>query len=557
MTALTDLVRQRALTDPDGLAVVDVTDGRSRTWTWHELADQTDRAASALLRLGVRPGEPVMLQLPNIGELVVLCLATLRIGAVCCPVMPIFREREMEQVLRRARPRVLVVPDEFRGRDHMDETEGLVRTPGRGEQGRGGSLEHVVVVAAEGSGHRALPAPDQGPAWHSLTTLLAEPPADASILDDRRPADDCFAQLMFTSGTSGEPKGVLHRADTLGRAAAATAARLRLTERDRVHVAAPMAHHSGFLYGMWLSLLLGTTQVLQPVWEARTALRALREWGGTFIQAATPFLMDLVTAVERGAEPASGLRMFVVTGAAVPRALAERASRVLGASVCTAWGSTETCMGTLSAPDDDPALVWGTDGRPLDGVELRIVDGLDRQLPRGIEGNLIVRSAFAFTGYFQRPEWDTEIFTTDGWYRTGDLAVLERSGYLRITGRVKDVINRGGEKVPVSEIEQVLYRHPAVEDVAVVAMPDDRLGERACAFVVETRGRQLDFPEMQRHLNEAGVAKHYWPEQLQIITKLPRNAAGKVQKFVLREQARGLKPLTTAANEQPSRRVIA
>jgi cyclohexanecarboxylate-CoA ligase len=328
----------------------------------------------------------------------------------------------------------------------------------------------------------------------------------------------------------------------LMRAAAMEVEHLGLSGEDRVFVPSPLAHQTGFLYGMWLAIVMGVPQILQSVWDARRALRALNDWDGTFVQAATPFLADLVTAVEEGAPPPASLRIFVATGAAVPRGLAERATRILGAAVCGAWGTTESCLGSLSAPGDEPAKVWGTDGRALRGIGLRITGSEGRPLPTGEEGHFEVRSLTMFEGYADHPDWTSAAFTPDGWFRTGDLGVMDESGYIRITGRVRDVINRGGEKIPVAEMEQLLCDHPAVADVAIVAMPDARLGERACAFVVLRAGGRLDFDQMQHYLDACQVAKHYWPERLEIVTELPRTPSGKVQKYVLRERAKSLRP---------------
>ncbi len=208
---------------------------------------------------------------------------------------------------------------------------------------------------------------------------------------------------------------------------------LGLTRADRVFIPSPLAHQTGFLYGMWLAITLGVAQILQPVWNGPAALETLRRWRGTFTQAATPFLADLVGAVERTGQPPEALRIFVATGAAVPRALAERATRELGAVVCGAWGTTETCLGTLSAPGDEAALVWGTDGRALSGVDVRVVDGEGAVLGPGQEGNFEVTSRCLFAGYLDRPEWTAQAMTADGWYRSGDLAVRGRGA---IAGRV-------------------------------------------------------------------------------------------------------------------------
>jgi 3-phosphoshikimate 1-carboxyvinyltransferase len=541
---LGELVRRHARERPDDEAVVEApSPGRAGgALSWGELDQQADTLAQLLLELGVAAGESVAWQLPNRLEFAVLALAAVRIGAVCCPLMPFFREREVAFALRRARARVFVVCDEFRGRRPAEETAALL---GAADPP---ALEHVLVVG----GHGPLPA-SAGPArWQRVDQALAAMRPDSAALAARRPAPEAYAQLMFTSGTSGEPKGVLHRGATLTRAVAMLAREVGLTAEDRLFVPSPLAHQTGFLYGMWLGFVLGATQVLEPVWDAGRALETLNRTGGTFIQAATPFLADLVDAVEAGGRAPEALRIFVATGAAVPRALAERATRVLDAAVCGAWGSTESCLGSVGSPGDEPGRAWGTDGRALRGVRLRITDPDGRRVrAAGVEGAFEVSGPTLFDGYLDHPEWTAEALTPDGWYRTGDLAVIDEDGYVRITGRVKDVINRGGEKIPVAEIEQLLHTHPAVREAAVVAMPDARLGERACLFAAVRR--PFTFEQMQQFLNERKVAKQYWPERLETVAELPRNPSGKVQKFLLRDRIRAVVDQERATAE-PSRR---
>jgi 3-phosphoshikimate 1-carboxyvinyltransferase len=541
---LSELLVGHARTAPLELAAVETRDGHDATVTWQELSDRVHRTAMLLLSLGVRCGERVAFQLPNCIEFVVIALATLRIGAICCPLMPIFRERELAFCLRRSRARVLFIVDEARGRHPAAEITSILAEASVFSGDLPLRLEHVVVSASGRKAH-PLPAPDNENGsvhWLRYQEAIAEIAIDAKALDGRLPKPTALAQLLFTSGTSGEPKGVLHRNDVLMRAAAMEVEHLGLGEEDRIFIPSPLAHQTGFLYGMWLAILMGVPQILQPVWNARRALQALNDWDGTFVQAATPFLADLVAAVEEGARPPAALRIFVATGAAVPRGLAERATRILGAAVCGAWGTTESGLGSLAAPSDEPAKVWGTDGRALRGIVLRITDMKGRTLPAGEEGHFEVRSPTMFDGYADHPEWTADAFTSDGWFRTGDLGVVDESGFIRITGRVRDVINRGGEKVPVAEMEQLLSDHPAVADIAIVAMPDARLGERACAFVVLRAGAGFDFDRMQHYLDACQVAKHYWPERLEIVTELPRTPSGKVQKYVLRERAKTLRP---------------
>jgi cyclohexanecarboxylate-CoA ligase len=510
-----DDLEAHAEAHPDGRAAMEVdAAGQTREMTWTQLLQTSERVAAALLELGVAPGEPVAFQLPNRLEFLAIALGTLRVGAVCEPLMPIFREHELEFMLHASAARVLFVPGRFRGRDHATVAHDLApRLP---------ALEHVVVMGEE------------------YAHLLAGAAPDPSRLAARRPSGEATAQLLFTSGSTGEPKGVLHRHDVLDRAADAHIAHFGLTAGDVIYIPSPLAHQTGFLYGMWIALRLGAAQVMQEVWDADRGFEAMQRCGVTFVQCATPFLADLVrVAGERGEAPAE-LRTFVATGAAIPRELAREARTALQAEVGGAWGTTESCLGAAFAPGGPPERAWTSDGGPMPNVSLRIVDDDGAELPSGTEGNFEVLTDCLFDGYLNRPDLTSEAVTADGWYRSGDLATLDGDGQLRITGRVKDVINRGGEKVPVAEIEQLLYAHPAVAEVAIVAMPDERLGERACAFVVLADGARLDFAAMQAHLDFHRVTKTYWPERLQVVSELPRTPSGKIQKFILRDQARGV-----------------
>jgi cyclohexanecarboxylate-CoA ligase len=562
---IVDWVGRWARERPDADAVVDVRAGGTRVWTWAELDAEADKAAALLLELGVEPGETVAYQLPNWGEFVILTLACMKIGAICCALMPIFREREIGFALRRSGARVFVVADEFRGRKHAAEVAtmlaGDVDGPKTGLSDRfsahqhGLRVEHVLVVGDGGA--PVLPRTEEV-RWHDFAAAVAGQEPDWAAIVARKPGAKALSQLFFTSGSTGEPKGVLHRYDALTRAAMMEVEHLGLGRSDTIFIPTPLAHQTGLLYGMWLSFALGSTQVIQDVWDARRGARALREWDGTFVQAATPFLADLVRVVESGEEEAPpALRIFVATGAAVPRSLAERATSVLGAAVGGAWGSTESCLGALFGPGDEPAKQWGTDGRALAGTRIRVVDDSGRLLGPGEEGNFEVTSRCLFEGYLDRPDLTAAALTEDGWYRTGDLATIDADGFLRLTGRVKDIINRGGEKVPVAEIEQLLHEHPAVAEVAIVAMPDERLGERACAFVVldpdRLGGPDFGLAEVREHLDASEVSKFYWPERVEVVAEMPRTPSGKIQKFVLRERAKGLRPEPQPTHKEPVR----
>ncbi len=481
-----------------------------RVFTYRELEALAERAASSLRKLGVGPGDVVTVQLPNWWEFVVTAFACSKIGAILNPVMPILRERELLYILNFCEAKVFVVPKLYRGFDHSMMAEGM-----RAELPH---LKHLIVVDGEGSSS------------FERTLLAAEPAGKNAGL---RPDDTSV--LMFTSGTTGEPKGVIHTSNSLIGCTKALTERFGLDASDVLLVASPVGHMTGYAAVVLLSVYLGGTMVLQDVWEPKRGVSLMARQGVTYTAASTPFLSDICDAVKAGAPRPASLRSFLCGGAPIPSVLIERAASELGIKVCSLWGMTEVLSGTLTEPSRASDKSPTTDGRALEGMEVRIVDFDGKPVPTGQSGRLLVRGCQMFTGYYKRPELKT--FDAEGWFDSGDLAYMDSEGYVRISGRVKDVLIRGGENVPVVEIENLLYKHPAVAAVAVVGYPDARLGERGCAFIVSKSGTTIDLAAMQVYLAECKMAKQFWPERVELVTELPRTASGKIQKFKLREVA--------------------
>jgi cyclohexanecarboxylate-CoA ligase len=453
------------------------------------------------------------MQLPNWWQFSVLYLACSRIGAVLNPLMHIFRERELSFMLKHGQAKLLIVPKRFRGFDHEAMARAL--QPGLPH------LQRVIVV--DGDGPDAFDALLTEPEW--------EKDADAAqILSSQRPGPDDITQLIYTSGTTGEPKGVMHSANTVMANIVPYAERLRLNQDDVVLMASPMAHQTGFMYGLMMPI------VLLDVWEPKKAVELIREHGVSFTMASTPFLTDLTKTVQEAGTPVPSLKTFLCAGAPIPGALVEQARKVLGTKIVSAWGMTENGAVTLIKLDDDDERAFSTDGCPLPGVELKVVDFDGKALPAGESGRLLVRACSNFGGYLQRPHLNNT--DADGWFDTGDLARIDDRGYIRISGRSKDVIIRGGENIPVFEIESLLYRHPAVAQAAIVAYADERLGERACAVVVPKPGQTLDLAAMVDFLKAQKVALQYIPERLIVREAMPATPSGKIQKFKLRDMLR-------------------
>ena len=485
--------------------------------TYRELGNLVDRAASSLSRLGVAPREVVTVQLPNWWEFVVTALACSKIGAVFNPVMPILRERELLYVLNFCESKVFIVPKTYRGFDFAAMAQGM-----RGELHH---LKHLIIVDGDGD------------AGFERAILSVEPDGKPAISAGTSPAlgPDDMAVVMFTSGTTGEPKGVIHTSNSLVGCTKALAQRFGLHDNEVLLVASPVAHMTGYAAVVLQSIHLGGTMVLQDVWEPRHGVSLMVREGVTYTAASTPFLNDICDAVAGGAPRPASLRSFLCAGATIPPVLIERAAREVGIHACSLWGMTESLASTLTEPSRAAEKSPTTDGRPLEGMEVRIVDFEGKPVPTGQSGRLLVRGCQMFSGYYKKPELET--FDAQGWFDSGDLAYMDDEGYIRISGRVKDVLIRGGENVPVVEIENLLYKHPAVAAVAVVGYPDARLGERGCAFIVAKPGNTIDLPAMQAYLAECKMAKQFWPERVELVADLPRTASGKIQKFKLKKVA--------------------
>ena len=503
---------------PDKLALtaVQVETGAVTRFTYAELARMADRIAVGLTRLGVGRNDIVACQLPNWWQFTLTYLACSRIGAVVNPLMHIFRERELSFMLRHGEAKLVIAPKTFRGFDFEAMVTGL--------QPSLPDLRHVVVVG--GTGANSFEALLSGPEWETA-------PDAQDILTRHRPGPDDVTQLIYTSGTTGEPKGVMHSANTVMANIIPYAQRLALGADDVVLMASPMAHQTGFMYGLMMPIMLQARVVLQDIWEPKQAIALVQSEGATFTMASTPFLTDLARTVAETGQGVPSLKTFLCAGAPIPGPLVEQARAALGAKVVSAWGMTENGAVTLTQLDDADERSFSTDGYPLPGVEIKVVDIDGNSLPAGEAGKLLLRSCSNFGGYLHRPHLNGT--DADDWFDTGDLARIDAQGYLRITGRSKDVIIRGGENIPVVEIESLLYRHPAIAMAAIVAYPDERLGERACAVVVPKPGMGIDLPAIQAFLKEQKVAIQYIPERLIVRDALPSTPSGKIQKFKLRE----------------------
>lgn len=517
VTFLDEFLTQ-ASTRPEKTAIVSYRRGaKPARVSYGELLRLVNLFATRMIELGVDKGDVVTIQVPNGWEGPALALAAMRAGAIPNPIPIIYREHELRFMVRHARSKLLFVPDEFRGYDYaamgtrlLDETD---------------TLEHVFVLGKT----------DAAPALESFADTFESNTieADERTLNSRRPQPDDPAMLVFTSGTTGVPKAALHSYNTAwsGYQRVITRA-LELTEDDVAFMASTIGHLTGFIHGMLVPLSSGQKVVYQDLWDAEEMLDILDREKITWTLSATTFALDMLDVAAKKNITDARLRAFACGGAAIPPPLAHAMQNVFDCSLVSLWGCSETGIASIHTLGATVETLSLSDGFQVPWQKVRIVDDAGSQVERGQVGRLQVQGPSVFLGYYRQPELTAAAFTDDNWFDTGDLGRITDDGGIRIAGRTKDIIVRGGQNISAIEVENALFTHPKVREVAVVPYPDERLGEKVCAAVVPN-GEAPTLPELAAHLDAAGLAKPLWPQRLMILDSMPRTPSGKVQKFVL------------------------
>ena len=490
-----------------------------RRHTVAEMDRQARALAGALQRRGLVAGDVVSFELPNWPETVVIDLACAMLGLVCNPIIPIYRDAEVTYILRDAGTKAVFVPTVFRKFDYADMiARHREELP---------DLAHVITVRGTADG--ATPFED----------LLDE--GDAGVLETPDVDPNAVKLIMYTSGTTGRPKGVLHSHNTIDTEIQAISDFLGLGESDVILMPSPVSHITGYLYGIQMPFTLNAPAVFMETWDAAAAGDLIDAHDVTFTIAATVFLHELSVFARRNGRRFPSLRFFPSGGAPVPPEVIYNAHAAFENCVCSrVYGSTEAptvTLGVNSRAEED--LGATTEGHVV-GHEIKIVDpGDGHEVVPGEEGEILSRGPEMCLGYAD-DEHNAEAFEPDGFFHTGDLALLDANGALVITGRSKDLIIRGGENISPREVEDALHAHPAIHEAAVVAMPHPRMGETGCAFVVLEEGAELDLADVIAFLDGTGMAKQKYPERLEIIEEFPRTAAGKIRKNLLRDRVAGL-----------------
>ncbi|HFK9345611.1 TPA: medium-chain fatty-acid--CoA ligase [Escherichia coli] len=509
--SLADYWQQTARAMPDKIAVVD---NHGASYNYSALDHAASCLANWMLAKGIESGDRIAFQLPGWCEFTVIYLACLKIGAVSVPLLPSWREAELVWVLNKCQAKMFFAPTLFKQTRPIDLILPL--------QNQLPQLQQIVGVDKLAPATSSL----------SLSQIIADnTPLTTAITTH----GDELAAVLFTSGTEGLPKGVMLTHNNILASERAYCARLNLTWQDVFMMPAPLGHATGFLHGVTAPFLIGARSVLLDIFTPDACLALLEQQRCTCMLGATPFVYDLLNVLEKQPADLSALRFFLCGGTTIPKKVA-RECQQLGIKLLSVYGSTESSPHAVVNLDDPLSRFMHTDGYAAAGVEIKVVDDARKTLPPGCEGEEASRGPNVFMGYFDEPELTARALDEEGWYYSGDLCRMDEAGYIKITGRKKDIIVRGGENISSREVEDILLQHPKIHDACVVAMPDERLGERSCAYVVlKAPHHSLSLEEVVAFFSRKRVAKYKYPEHIVVIEKLPRTASGKIQKFLLRK----------------------
>ncbi|EFN9784437.1 TPA: medium-chain fatty-acid--CoA ligase [Escherichia coli] len=509
--SLADYWQQTARAMPDKIAVVD---NHGASYTYSALDHAASCLANWMLAKGIESGDRIAFQLPGWCEFTVIYLACLKIGAVSVPLLPSWREAELVWVLNKCQAKMFFAPTLFKQTRPVDLILPL--------QNQLPQLQQIVGVDKLAPATSSL----------SLSQIIADnTPLTTAITTH----GDELAAVLFTSGTEGLPKGVMLTHNNILASERAYCARLNLTWQDVFMMPAPLGHATGFLHGVTAPFLIGARSVLLDIFTPDACLALLEQQRCTCMLGATPFVYDLLNLLEKQPADLSALRFFLCGGTTIPKKVA-RECQQRSIKLLSVYGSTESSPHAVVNLDDPLSRFMHTDGYAAAGVEIKVVDDARKTLPLGCEGEEASRGPNVFMGYFDEPELTARALDEEGWYYSGDLCRMDEAGYIKITGRKKDIIVRGGENISSREVEDILLQHPKIHDACVVAMPDERLGERSCAYVVlKAPHHSLSLEEVVAFFSRKRVAKYKYPEHIVVIEKLPRTASGKIQKFLLRK----------------------
>lgn len=494
-----------------------VADDRKNRYTYRQMDEASSVLAAYLKEIGVKPHDVVSFQIPVWSEFVLIVIACLKVGAVMHPIGLSHEEADLVYGMNKTGTRVYFGVTWFKNKDYESRILSV--------RSQIPSLEQVVLL-------------DSTRKPQSDCITLSE------IMRTRKPlACEAFGGMngfdvtliLCTSGTTGGNKGVMLTHNNIIFSEEMFNRELGLDERDVMFMPAPLHHATGFHHGVIAPMLMGAKLVLQQKFSCQEAIDLMNREQCTYSMGATPFIYDILRYMEEKGGALPYLKFYLCGGAPVPGYMVQKADQY-GIRLCEVYGSTESVPHVFVRPGEALDLDGRTSGRAMAGVEVRVVDEKGQDVPPGVIGEEISRGPNVFVGYLKDRETTDRFLTEEGWFYSGDLCVSDEKGNIHIVGRKKDMIVRGGENLNANEIDNDVEGCPGVWDHAVIGMPDERMGERICVFVVPEAGMAVTLEDMTCYMKEKHVQKRYWPERVEMIDKIPRTASGKVKKYLLLEE---------------------
>ena len=496
---------------------------RERSVSWKELGQIVDRLALALIDLGISHGDKVAVLFPNRPEFIYATLALAKLGVVHIPISERLREREIRFILDRTEAVGIIMVDEFWNFSFSDLLSEIKDDLS--------NLRHVIVSEKKKHPHETLLQDLINKDWEEV---YPDDYYHRVYLNEHTVEPDDLLEIVFTSGTTGDPKGVMHTHNTRCRSALGTINGTRLTYEDTYLIMVPLSHTTALVNAFYASVISGSCGVLLETWNVEEAFKEIERNRATIPIGVPTMPIMMLQHPDMNKYDLSSLRTMALAGAPLPVEVAHQIIEKMGCYMTSAYGMTETAISNITSLDDPVEIVCSTVGKPQPGMEHKVVDKKGRIVPIGQEGDACARGQNVCVGYFKDPKRTADVIDDRGWIHSGDLAKMDEYGNLIIVGRIKDVIVRGGENISPTEIEDILYTYDKVEQVAVVGIPNDRLGEGTCACIIRKKGKTFTYDEMKANFKDK-VARFKIPDRIEFMDEFPTTPSGKIRKVELRE----------------------
>lgn len=492
-----------------------VVDEKGGRYTYNDVNEKAGAIASYFIEAGIKPQDIISFQVPVWSEFVLITIACMKVGAVINPIGMCYSGEELENILKSIGSKLYICPTWYHKTDYEEVILSI--------KNRVKYLNNVILIdkiKEKNSDNVTL-----------NEIILKNSPFKYEVKVD----SNHIAAILYTSGTCGGTKGVMLTHNNIIFSENNFNNELGLTKDDAIFMPAPLNHATGFHHGIIAPMLMGAKVVLQSKFKSREAIELMNTEKCTYSMGSTPFIYDILKAMEQEKIYLNSLKFYLCGGAMVSRDMVKKAYKY-GIKLCEVYGSTESVPHVFVRPNEAIELMGNTSGRAMKGIEVCIVDDARKEVSPGILGEEASRGPNVFVGYIKDKEATDKVLDDQGWFYSGDLCVMDENGNINVVGRKKDIIVRGGENINSNDISNYLVDCPMIKDQAVIGMPDERLGERICVYVVLQKGiDSLNLKELLTYMEQKNIPKRYWPERLEIIKQIPRTDSGKVKKNLLVE----------------------